>query len=73
MLQVDHTYSVIINSGRLMLSGETAGVYCKGHTQNTDRTTLNIVVVVWLPLGCGRLSMSVIYPAATNFTSMPEI
>ena len=56
-----------------MLSGETAGVYCKGHTQNTDRTTLNIVVVVWLPLGCGRLSMSVIYPAATNFTSMPEI
>jgi hypothetical protein len=24
-----------------MLPGETAGVYSEGHTQNTDRTTLN--------------------------------
>lgn len=24
-----------------MLSGETAGVYCEGHMQSTDRTTLN--------------------------------
>jgi len=41
MLQVEHTYSVITKSGRLMLSGETAGVHCEGHAQSTDRTTLN--------------------------------
>jgi hypothetical protein len=36
MLEVEHTYSVIIYSSRLMLFGETAGVYCEGHTQSTD-------------------------------------
>ena len=41
MLQVEHTYNVIINSNRLMLFGETAGVYCQGRKQSTNRTTLN--------------------------------
>jgi len=30
VLQVEHTYSVVIRS-QLMLSGETDGVYCEGH------------------------------------------
>ena len=73
MLQVEHTYNVIINSSRLMLFGETAGVYCEGPAQSTDTITLNSttagVITIWL----WAVRYVCYLPAATNFTSMPEI
>jgi len=74
LLQVEHTYSVIINSSRLMLFGETAGVYCEGHTQSRDRTTLrNSTTAGVVTTGLWAVKYVCYLPCRNKRYSMPEI